>query len=251
LIITGGLGFIVLKDGKDYLFNFKKRKKIRISLHTKLVLSMTLILILAGGLLFFTMESNGALKTLSLKGKILSSFFQVITPRTAGFNTIELSMLNKVTIFLLIGLMFIGASPGSTGGGIKTTTIGVVFFFLKSKITGRESINFFYRTLPLETVVKAFTVISLALGTTFLSTFALLIVEPSISFENALFEVFSAFGTVGLSLGITPELSTTGKVFIILTMYIGRIGPLTLLFAFRKEKAKGKFEYIEENVMIG
>jgi trk system potassium uptake protein TrkH len=147
--------------------------------------------------------------------------------------------------------MFIGASPGSTGGGVKTTTVGVIFFFLKSKIIGRESVNLFYRTLPQEVITKAFTVVSLALGIIFLSSFALFIVESSVSFENALFEVFSAFGTVGLSLGTTSHLSNLGKVFIIITMYVGRIGPLTLLYALGREKAKGKFEYIEEKVMIG
>jgi trk system potassium uptake protein TrkH len=147
--------------------------------------------------------------------------------------------------------MFIGASPGSTGGGVKTTTIGVIFFFLKSKITGRESVNLFYRTLPIEIVIKAFTVVSLAFGIIFISTLALFIIESSFPFESILFEVFSAFGTVGLSLGITPHLSTLGKVIIIITMYVGRIGPLTLLFALGRERAKGKFEYIEEKVMIG
>ncbi len=251
LIITGGLGFLVLKDVKDYLSHFRERKKIRVSLHTKLVFTMTLTLILGGALLFLALENQGALKMLSWKGKIFTSLFQVITPRTAGFNTLDLSMLGKATIFLLIGLMFIGASPGSTGGGVKTTTIGVIFFFLKSKIIGRESVNLFYRTLPTETIVKAFTVVSLSLGTIFLSAFALFLVEPLVAFESALFEVFSAFSTVGLSLGITPMLSTPGKILIILTMYIGRIGPLTLLFALGREKARGKFEYIEEKVMIG
>ncbi|MCP2605015.1 TrkH family potassium uptake protein [Candidatus Aminicenantes bacterium AH-873-B07] len=251
LIICGGLGFLVLREIKNYFFNFKRRKKIKISLHTKLVLIMTLTLILVGACFFFIMENNSALKALSWHGKIFASFFQVITPRTAGFNTIDLTTLNKATILFLIGLMFIGASPGSTGGGVKTTTVGVIFFFLKSKIIGRESVNLFYRTLPQEVITKAFTVVSLALGIIFLSSFALFIVESSVSFENALFEVFSAFGTVGLSLGTTSHLSNLGKVFIIITMYVGRIGPLTLLYALGREKAKGKFEYIEEKVMIG
>jgi len=250
LIICGGLGFLVLREIKDYFINFKKRK-LKISLHTKLVLIMTSILIVVGAAFFLANENSHALKDLSWTAKIFASFFQVITPRTAGFNTIDLSTLNKATILFLIGLMFIGASPGSTGGGVKTTTIGVIFFFLKSKITGRESVNLFYRTLPSEVIIKAFTVVSLALGIIFLSSLTLFIIESTVPFETILFEVFSAFGTVGLSLGITPHLSTLGKIVIIITMYVGRIGPLTLLYALGREKARGKFEYIEEKVMIG
>jgi trk system potassium uptake protein TrkH len=210
-----------------------------------------MILIGIGAISFFLIENANTLKGIPWNGKIFISLFQVITPRTAGFNTIDINALNQATILLLICLMFIGASPGSTGGGVKTTTIGVIFFFLKSKITGRESVNLFYRTLPIEIVIKAFTVVSLAFGIIFISTLALFIIESSFPFESILFEVFSAFGTVGLSLGITPHLSTLGKVIIIITMYVGRIGPLTLLFALGRERAKGKFEYIEEKVMIG
>ncbi|MFQ6083071.1 MAG: TrkH family potassium uptake protein [Candidatus Aminicenantia bacterium] len=251
LIILGGIGFLVLKEGKDYFFNFKNRKKIRISLHTKLVLAMTSGLIILGGVIFWVLENQSSIKSLSWKGKIFTTFFQVITPRTAGFNTLDLSLLSSATILFLIVLMFIGASPGSTGGGVKTSTIGVLIAFLKSRIIGRESVNLFYRTLPLETIIRAFSVISLAFVVIFLSTFALFLTESSASFQTIMFEVFSAFGTVGLSLGLTPQLTTTGKIIIILTMYIGRIGPLTLLFALGREKAKGKFEYLEERVMIG
>lgn len=250
LIISGGLGFLVLREIKDYFTKLRK-DKIRLSLHTKLTLTTTLILIGIGALFFFLCEINNVLKSFSWDTKIFVSLFQVITPRTAGFNTVDLTSLSNATILFLIFLMFIGASPGSTGGGVKTTTIGVIFFFIKSKIAGRESVSAYYRTLPLEVIIKAFTVVSLAIGIIFISTLILLITESSLSFHNILFEVFSAFGTVGLSLGITPKLSTFGKLVIIFTMYVGRIGPLTLLYALGRERAKGKFEYIEEKVMIG
>jgi trk system potassium uptake protein TrkH len=152
---------------------------------------------------------------------------------------------------LLILLMFVGASPGSTGGGIKTSTFGVIFAFLKSKITARESVNIFYRTLPLEMIMRAFTVVTLSFSVVFFSVFIISLAQPEFQMQSVIFEVFSAFGTVGLSLGITPQLNTLSKIVIIFTMYIGRIGPLTLLWAFSRQRPYGRFEYLEETVMIG
>jgi len=251
LIVLGGVGFLVLQESKEILSSLVRRKKIRISLHTKMILTMTSFLVVISFVLFLFIEWNRSLKMFTMKEKIFSSLFQVITPRTAGFNTINLGSLSFAAVFLLIMLMFIGASPGSTGGGVKTSTIGVIFAFLKSKIKARDSVNLFYRTLPMESVTKAFTVVTLAVGIIFLSSFILLIAQPWAGMKEVLFEVFSAFSTVGLSLGITPKLSNFGKIVIILTMYIGRIGPLTILFAFSRRKAFGKYEYVEETVMIG
>jgi len=251
LIVLGGLGFLVLQEGKEIFLNLFKRRKRRLALHTKLVLVLTLILIVFSFVLFYLIEGNHSLKTFSAKEKILSSIFQVVTPRTAGFNTIDLSYLSSAAVFLLILLMFIGASPGSTGGGVKTSTMGVIFAFLKSKITARESVSVFYRTLPPPIITRAFTVISLSLTVIFLASFILFLSEPGASMREVLFEVFSAFSTVGLSLGITPKLSTLGKLVITLTMYVGRIGPLTLLYAFSRPRALGRYEYVEESVMIG
>ncbi|NIM90330.1 MAG: hypothetical protein GTO17_05200 [Candidatus Aminicenantes bacterium] len=251
LIILGGLGFLVLQEGKEIIRLLFKRKKRHVSLHTKLVLSLTLILIVFSFALFFFIEKDHSLKTLAGGEKVLPSLFQVITPRTAGFNTIDLNGLGSASIFLLILLMFVGASPGSTGGGVKTSTMGVIFAFLKSKIAARESVSIFRRTLPFPLVTIAFLVISLSLSVIFLSSFILLLSEPGVSLREVLFEVFSAFSTVGLSLGLTPKLSALGKIVVILTMYIGRIGPLTMLFAFSRPRARGRFEYVEESVMIG
>jgi len=251
LIILGGVGFLVLDEVRNIFFRLIKRKKIKVSLHTELVMIITAVLILLPSLIFLAVEWNQALAGFSLKDKVFSSFFQIVTPRTAGFNTLNLNLLSLPIIFLLIMLMFIGASPGSTGGGVKTCTIGVIFAYLKSKITARESVNVFYRTIPVELVTKAFTVVTLAILIIFLSSFLLFLTQPGLAMKEILFEVFSAFGTVGLSLGITPRLNDFGKIIIIFTMYIGRIGPLTLLYAFSREKSYGRFEYAEETVMIG
>lgn len=251
LIILGGVGFLALQEMKEVFSGVLRRQKTKISLHTKLVLTLTSFLVVFSFVLFLAIEWNHSLKMFTLKEKIFSSIFQVVTPRTAGFNTMDLNSLSFSAVLLLIMLMFIGASSGSTGGGIKTSTIGVILGFLKSKITARDSVNLFHRTLPMESVMKAFTVITLAMCVIFFSSFILLLTQPVASMKEALFEVFSAFSTVGLSLGLTPKLSSLGKIVIILTMYIGRIGPLTLLYAFSRQRAYGRFEYVEETVMIG
>ena len=251
MIILGGVGFLVLQEMKEVFSGVLRRGKTKISLHTKLVLTLTSFLIVFSFVLFLAIEWNHSLKMFTLKEKIFSSIFQVVTPRTAGFNTMDLNSLSFSAVLLLIMLMFIGASSGSTGGGVKTSSIGVILGFLRSKIAARDSVNLFRRTLPLESVMKAFTVITLAICVIFFSSFILLLTQPVASMKEALFEVFSAFSTVGLSLGITPKLTNLGKIVIILTMYIGRIGPLTLLYAFSRQKAFGRFEYVEETVMIG
>ncbi len=251
LIVMGGLGFLVIQEGKAIFSDLFRKKKSQISLHTKLVLTLTSVLILFSFVFFLAIEWNHSLKMFSIKEKIFSSLFQVITPRTAGFNTMDLNSLSFAAVFLLIMLMFIGASPGSTGGGVKTSTVGVIFAFLKSKIAARDSVSLYRRTLPMQSITKAFTVVTLAVGIICLASFILLIAHPWASIKDVLFEVFSAFSTVGLSLGLTPKLSPLGKIVIILIMYIGRIGPLALLYAFSRQKSYGKYEYVEESVMIG
>jgi len=251
LIILGGLGFLVIHEAVRAIASLFKGVKVQISFHSKLVLSVTVVLIVGSFLLFFLLEANNSMKAFALKEKILSSLFQVITPRTAGFNTMDLTALSTATVLLMILLMFIGASPGSTGGGVKTSTFGVVLAFLRSKIAARDSVHLFYRTIPHDNIIKAFTVISLALSLIFLSSFIVLLNQPGMLMKEVFFEVFSGFGTVGLSLGITSSLSSLSKVVLVLTMYAGRVGPLTLLYAFSRRKALGKFEYVEEKVMIG
>lgn len=251
LIILGGLGFLVIQETAAHLVRFSRGVKGKLSLHSKMVLSLTSALIGVSLVIFLSLEWQNSLAPLTAKEKILASLFQVVTPRTAGFNTMDLTTLSTASVTLLMLLMFIGASPGSTGGGVKTSTFAVVLAFIKSKIAARESINIFYRTIPQDNVVKAFTVLSLASSLIFISSFLVLASQPAMLIKEVVFEVFSAFGTVGLSLGITSQLSTLSKVIITLTMYAGRVGPLTLLYAFSRRKALGKFEYVEEKIMIG
>lgn len=251
LIVLGGLGFIVLRETAGSFSGLLKKKHVRFSLHTKLVLKVTFLLLLLSSALFFVLEYNHSLKDYSTGEKILSSLFQVVTPRTAGFNTMDMNALGLGAVFLLILLMFVGASPGSTGGGVKTSTVGAVFAFLKSKILARETVNVSFRTIPFALITKAFTVVTLGICVICASIFLLLISQPGVSMKEAVFEVFSAFGTVGLSLGLTPRLNDIGKIVIVMTMYIGRIGPLTFLYAFSRIRAKGKYDYVEESIMIG
>jgi trk system potassium uptake protein TrkH len=251
LIVCGGLGFLVLQELKEACVTLIKRKRVRFSLHAKLVLTLTFILVVGSALALFVLEGNGSMSDFGMKEKILASFFQAVTARTAGFNTVALDSLSVASIFMLIILMFIGASPGSTGGGVKTSTAGVIFAFLKSRVYARDSVNLFYRTLPFDLVIKAFAVVTLSIGVIFFAAFVLFIVQQDGSMKRVFFEVVSAFGTVGLSLGITQGLTGLGKAVLVLTMYIGRIGPLTLLYAFSRRRAYGKFEYVEESVMIG
>jgi trk/ktr system potassium uptake protein len=251
LIVLGGLGFLVLHECRTGLALGLRHRRVRLSLHTRLVLQMSAFLIFAGWGLFLALEWRHSLRGLPLGEKVLASLFQVITTRTAGFNTMDLNTLGFAAIFLAIMLMFVGASPGSTGGGIKTSTLGVILAFLRSKLAARDWVRLGRHSLPMELVTRAYTVVTLGIFVIAAAVFVIFFTHPWASMKSVFFEVFSAFGTVGLSLGLTPKLNTVGKIAILLTMYIGRIGPLTFLFAFSREKAKGRYEYAEESVMIG
>ena len=235
------------------LLDYKKRR--RLSLHSKIVLTITLILIIFGTLSIFLVEDDKSFQHLPFKTKMLASLFQSITARTAGFNTVDLTLLNPSTCFILIILMFIGASPGSCGGGVKTSTMGILAFSVKSQILGDPETFAFKRTISRDNIGKALTIVVSAMFTVSLSLFLLLNWGlPYLKgnyFLKTIFEVVSAFGTVGLSLGITPELTTFGKVVIILTMFAGRLGPLTLAYALRIKEKKVRFSYPVERVMVG
>ncbi len=251
LIILGGLGFLVIGEAVKVVSGLLRGMKLRLSLHSKMVLISTTVLIFGSFFIFLALEKDRALQSFSWKDKILASFFQVVTPRTAGFNTVDLTTLGTATILLLMLLMFIGASPGSTGGGVKTSTFGIVLAFVRSKVAARDSVHMFYRTIPSDNVVRALTLIALSLSLVFVAAFIVLANQPGMLLRDVCFEVFSGFGTVGLSLGITSRLSALSKIMVILMMYAGRIGPLTLLLAFSRRRALGKYEFIEERVLIG
>lgn len=245
LIILGGLGFPVIIEILKY------PQKRRLSLHTKLVLKMTLMLLLSGTIIIFLFEMTN-LKTiagLNWNGKLLGALFQSITPRTAGYNSLDISQLRTGTWFILIVLMFIGASPSSTGGGIKTTTFGVLLAAVLATINGKEDAEVSERRIPKDLVYKAMTVTMLALSWVAFVTLILSLMEPY-TFIQLLFEVVSAFGTVGLTTGITPLLCDTSKILIAITMFIGRLGPLTIMVALAHAN-QAATQYIEDRVIIG
>jgi trk system potassium uptake protein TrkH len=246
LIIIGGLGFTVIMN----LIRFGIFKRERLSLQTKLVLVMTAILIVAGSILVLVTEWRNSLRDLPFFTKFAASYFQSVTTRTAGFNTINIGRLTSACHFLMMILMFIGASPGSTGGGIKTSTFGIFLGSIRSMLKGRSSVEMFKRSVPRDVVNKALSVIILAIMLLAVFGFILLLTQKGDP-VHILFELFSAFGTVGLSAGITPHLTTLGKIVIIITMFVGRIGPLTLALAIGQRRESAAYEYPDEAVMIG
>jgi len=254
LIVLGGIGFIVALELPHLII---KKPFRNISMQTKVALTVSLCLIIFGASTFFIIESNNTLTGLSTNKKILGSLFQSVTTRTAGFNTLNIGSLAVPTLFIMIFLMFIGASPGSTGGGIKTCTFGVLLATLSSMIKNRDRVSMFKRTIPKEVVRKSMVLLFLALGWIFLAVILLSAVEYRKAFlmDNfflrILFEITSAFGTVGLSTGITPTLGTAGKLIVICTMFAGRIGPLTLALAIALQTDKANYTYPEEKIMIG
>lgn len=250
LIILGGIGFLVLNE--TIMFIRRKIKRFsKFSLHSKLVLITSAVLIITGFIIIFVEELLNKNNTLPLGTKILSSLFQSVTARTAGFNTINLRIYSFASIFIMLLLMFIGASPGSTGGGIKTSSTGVVFAYLRSRLLGRQEVGMFYRNIPPHTIEKAFVVIIIAFLVISFFSILLFSFEPKLAMPDLIFETVSAFGTVGLSMGITAQLSLPSKLIIMVTMFIGRIGPLTLLIAMSKRESRAVFNYPEENIMIG
>lgn len=246
LIVLGGLGFAVMAE----LYDNKGIKKF--TLQTKMVLSFTLLLIVIGFFSFLFLEYNNqaTIGNLPFGQKLLASLFLSITPRTAGFNTVATGQLHSSTLFLTIVLMFIGASPGSTGGGIKTTTFGVLLMTVWNLIKGKDDIEVFKRRLEDNVVFKALVTVFLALALVIVVTMLLSITEAK-GFMSILFETVSAFGTVGLSTGITSTLSELGKILITFTMFVGRVGPLTLALALAEKKHRGVYHYPKENVMVG
>lgn len=246
LIILGGIGFGVLTEST----NDKRFGKS--SLQSKIVVIMTLILLVVGFLVLLALEFNNpkTMGELPFGEKILSAMFLSVTPRTAGFNTLPTDALRSSSLFFIIILMFIGASPGSTGGGIKTTTFGIMVITMWNKIIGKKDIEIYNRRIDEEDVLKAMAITLLAMALVVLITIILTITESK-PFIDILFETVSAFGTVGLSTGVTPTLSNIGRVLIIMTMFAGRVGPLTLAVAFAERERKGIYHYPKEKIMVG
>lgn len=235
LITLGGIGFAVITS----VIMVIRRGIDRFNLTSKVAIIMSVILTFGGMILFFVLEySNPAtLGDLNFVQKVLASYFQSVTLRTAGFNTIPLGELRNSTIFMCCILMFIGASPGSTGGGIKTTTFGVILFYVIGIVKKKENVEIFNRRLDWEIMNRALAILVLAI-TYVIIVIMLMLIAENFSPEEIMFEVISAFGTVGLTLGITPDLTTFSKLLLIVTMFIGRLGPMTFALAIGETKKK-------------
>lgn len=251
LIILGGFGFIVLKEIKHAIV--EKWSFVDLSIHTKVVIITNLALVVMGALVIFFSEFLHSLDSYpDLFDKIQVSLFQSVTTRTAGFNTISLNNLYPHTLYIVTLFMFIGASPGSTGGGIKTTTFAILIQSVSATLKGRKNVEFFNRTVPNQVVVRAISIIIISLILVSMFIFLMMRIEPDKSFMMIFFEVISAFATVGLSLGITPHLTVLGKFAIIILMFIGRVGPLTLVLAIgESSKEQGQVDYPTGRLMIG
>lgn len=247
LIIIGGIGFAVWIE----IYNFKSIKKL--SLHAKMVILVTSILVIGGTVLMFIFEHNNpnTLANMNIGDKVVNSFFAAVTPRTAGFNSISTDGMTNAGNLLTIILMFIGGSPGSTAGGIKTTTIGVLLVTVICVIRGREDAEAFKKRFPKELVYKAVTLFFiggvLVMGATMLLSYT----EQGASFLSLLYETTSAFATVGLTVGLTQQLTEVGKVLIMIMMYLGRVGPLTVVLSLMRNKKNNGVKYPEGKILIG
>lgn len=247
MIILGGFGFTVLHNlGRRVL----KGERERVSVQTRIVLLTSLFFILFGALNFYLLEQKNILKSLTHKERVLASLFQSVTTRTAGFNTVDISSLRQITLFMMSILMFIGASPGSTGGGIKTTTFFILLLSIITILKDERFNTIFRRRIPYQVVNRAFAILVSAMAVVIVATLLLGFTEE-FSFMQVYFEAVSAFGTVGLSTGITPKLTDFGKIVIMICMFVGRLGPLTIVLAIRNTQRTRLVTFPEERVMVG
>jgi trk system potassium uptake protein len=247
LIIAGGLGFPVwLELSRLY------RRPRSWTLHTKLTLLVTALLLVGGtaAVLAFEWGNAGTLGELGPGGKLLAGFFQGVTPRTAGFNTVDYGEMELETLFVSDFLMFVGAGSASTGGGIKVTTLALLALMVWAEVRGDPHVTAFSRRLPAHTQRQAFTIAAIALSAVVVSTLALM-AESKFTLSQALFEALSAFGTVGLSTGITADVATVGQWILIALMYLGRVGPHTLGVALAMRERQRLYRFPEERPIIG
>ncbi len=257
LIIAGGLSFVVILNSFGNVKTSFERKFLnrniprqKLKLNTQIVLTATVILIVTGTFIIYWIEHKPNLLQYGLKTQYLMSFFQSVTLRTAGFNTMDISKLCPATYFIMMLFMFIGGASGSTAGGIKVNTLGVAWAYIRSVFTGREDVVLFKHSISKDLVNQAFLVILLSLTIVFSGTMLLVLFENK-RFLQVAFEAFSAFGTVGLSTGITPTLTGAGKLTITLLMFIGRLGPMTIVAAVARKGEKYDIKYPESQVSIG
>lgn len=253
LIILGGMGFIAIKDVFQNSFFKRKKRAIRVTrlkIQTKIVVLMAVTLVVFGALTILAVEDSFFTPGISLSRHILLVVFQSVSARTAGFNTCDIGSLSHATLFVMIVLMFIGASPGSTGGGLKTTTFAVLWASMINGFSQNEHVEIYKRTIPPETIQKALTILLFYIILLIPAIITLLAVEK-LQLIDALFESVSAIATVGLSTGITSHLSVSGKIVIVLLMFVGRLGPLTIGYALVFSKKRSNYVYAEERVAVG
>ncbi|WP_009632734.1 TrkH family potassium uptake protein [Synechocystis sp. PCC 7509] len=255
LIVFGGIGYGVILELFIWLRDRLQRKPERMifSLNFKVAVSTTIALLILGTTAFFFIEvkNPATFGSLSLPNQILAAWFQSVTPRTAGFNTIDIGKMTTAGLFLTIALMFVGASPGGTGGGIKTTTFRVLTSCTKAILQGKEEVFLYERTVDISLILKAVGVAVGSFATVILATILIALTDPTVSFIQILFEVVSAFATVGLSTGITASVTAAAKLILIMTMYIGRVGILLLMAALLGDPKPSSIRYPEETLIVG
>lgn len=245
LIVIGGIGFIVWDDLSRYKLKFHRYK-----LHSKIVLLTTTVLVVFGTLVFLITERNGVFAGMGFRERLLSAMFSSITPRTAGFNTVDTAALSNAGKLFTMILMLIGGSPGSTAGGIKTTTVFVLFMHIHAHIRQRQSVNVFGRRLAEDVVKTSATIISINLSLIMLAAMIISLFE-NINLTDIMFEVCSAMGTVGMSTGITRDISGISKLVLITLMYLGRVGSLSFALLFMQNKRPAKIRQPKENISVG
>ena len=246
LIIVGGIGFIVWDD-----ISAHKWKMNKYMLHTKIVLVMTLALIIGGSLCFYLFERENLLAGMDWKGQALASIFGAVTPRTAGFNTVDTGAYTEGTRLLTVLLMFIGGSPGSTAGGVKTTTMMVILLYIWSNLRNKKGLNIFGRRLDEDSIKKASTVFFINLLLAAASSLLMSGLEQAMPMSDVFMEVFSAIGTVGISTGITRDVTLASKCLLILLMYSGRIGSMSFALSFTEKKQGSLVKLPTERITIG
>lgn len=246
LILVGGIGFIVWDDVARHKWHFRKYL-----LHSKIVLTTTLVLTAAGTVLFLVTEDQAAFAGMGPLERFLGALFSSVTPRTAGFNSVDTAALSNSGKMLTMFMMFIGGSPGSTAGGVKTTSMIVLLFYAVAMVLNREDINLFGRRLTDEVVKKANAVVIINATLTVIATIVIMALQPLLNFEDVLFEVLSAIGTVGMTVGITRDLNIISQVIIIVLMYCGRLGSLSFALVFAQKSTSASVRRPQEKIIVG
>ncbi len=246
LILVGGIGFIVWDDVIRNKWHFRKYL-----LHSKIVLTTTLILTIVGTILFLFTENQASFAGMSPLEKLLGALFSSVTPRTAGFNTVDTAALSNAGKIITIVMMFIGGSPGSTAGGVKTTSIVVLLFYAGAMVLNREDINLFGRRLTEDVVKKANAVVIINFSLAIIAAVIIMILQPLLNFEDVIFEVLSAIGTVGMTTGVTRSMCAVSRIVLIVLMYCGRLGSLSFALIFAQKKTSASVRQPQEKIIVG